>query len=153
MKRSHARSRRGSVLVEMTMALPFLSLLFVGTWQFGRAFWLYSELENAVRAGARYASNRIYSSSTETPTADFVNAVKNTVVYGDAFTNTGTPVVANLTADNVQITISGFAVQNAPEFVRVCIIGNYDLGTFWHVQVNGKPCAEFSYVGIYSGDE
>jgi Flp pilus assembly protein TadG len=150
MTRSFRRSRSGSVLVEMTLALPFLTALFIGAWQYGRAFWIYSELENAVRAGARYGSNRIYRSSSGTPSGDFVNAVTNTVVYGDAFANSGTPVVPGLTAGNVQITMPDFNVKNAPQFVRVCITNNYDLGTFWQINVNSKPCAEFPYVGVYA---
>src|ERR1700693_2592543 len=64
-------SRRGSVIVEFTLSATFLVALFLGVWQFGYAFLIYGELEEAVRAGARYASMRTYDSADATPTSAF----------------------------------------------------------------------------------
>ncbi len=149
MKRRHP-SRGGSVLIELTLMLPFLTLMFLGAWQFGNAFWVLSELENAVRAGARYGSMRLYRSSTSTPSSDYVATVSNTVVYGDAFTSSGTPVVRNLTPANVVITMPGFdASPVGPKLVRVCITG-YNVGFFWSIPLTNKPCAEFPYVSNWA---
>jgi len=46
------RKRSGSVLVEFTLSATFLIAVFLGVWQFGYAFYIYSELEQSVRAGA-----------------------------------------------------------------------------------------------------
>ncbi len=147
--KKRTRKRRGSVLVEMALVVPLLTVLFLGAWQFGNAFWLYSELENGVRAGGRYASNRTYESSTATPTSDWIDGVKSTVVYGDAYIRSGTPIVRNLTPENVTVDILDFAVANKPARVRVCITG-YDVGFFSPIVLANKPCAEFPYVGIFA---
>jgi len=47
-------------MVELTLLLPLLVSLFLGTWQFGYAYYLYGELEQAVRSGGRFASLSTY---------------------------------------------------------------------------------------------
>ena len=67
MRNARRHREGGSVMVEFTISLTFLIPLFLGAWAFGYTFYQYSKLENAVRAGARYASLRTYDSSTSTP--------------------------------------------------------------------------------------
>ena len=62
------RTRRGSALIELTLSLSFLTALFLGVWQYGYGFYVYAELEQSVRDGARYAAARTYDSATSTPT-------------------------------------------------------------------------------------
>jgi hypothetical protein len=100
--------RDGSVLIEFTLLTPLLVALFLGTWQFGYAYFLYDKAEQAVRAGARYASERTYDSDTSTPSAAFVQGVRNVVLYGDPAGGT-TPVVPDLAAANVKVEVSFFA--------------------------------------------
>ena len=78
-----SRPRRGSALIELTLSLSFLTALFLGTWQYGYGFYVYAQLEQAVRDGARYAAARTYDSATTTPTDTYLAAVQNVVVYGD----------------------------------------------------------------------
>src|SRR5690348_2791529 len=94
---------RGSVMVEFTLSMLVLIPLFLGGWAFGYTFFQYSELESAVRAGARYASTLNYDSLSNTPSAAFLTAVQNMTVYGDPNANpaTATPVVSGLTTANV----------------------------------------------------
>ena len=45
----------GQALVEFAFAATLFSMLVFGTTDFGRAIFMYSELQNGVREGARYA--------------------------------------------------------------------------------------------------
>ena len=144
--------------MEFTFLTPLLVLLFLGTWQFGYAYYLYNELEQAVRAGARYASARTYDSGTSTPSAGFIDEVQNVVVYGDPVPAiNATPVVPGLAKTNVTVNASfyanGFASaagQNmmVPTRVAVSITG-FSVGTFGLIPLQGKPRTEFPYVGVF----
>jgi Flp pilus assembly protein TadG len=153
MKRLTRPKTAGSVMVEFSLAVPLLTLLFLGTFQYGYAFFLYSELEKSVRAGARYASVRTYSPPTvaggadpATADPDYVDAVRDTVMYGDVLTKDMT-IVPGLQASQVVVTMPEYNAR--PTRVRVCING-YSVGFFWPVQMNNKPCVEFPYVGNFA---
>lgn len=49
------RSRRGQALVEFALVLPILVLLMLGIFDFGRAVFALSTINNAAREGARLA--------------------------------------------------------------------------------------------------
>ncbi|MBZ5590934.1 MAG: pilus assembly protein [Acidobacteriia bacterium] len=138
---------RGSVLVELTLSATFLVALFLGVWQFGYGFYIYSQLEQAVRDGARYASLRTYNSANSTPTADFTTAVQNVVVYGDpAPANGATPIAPGLTTANVSVTVTFTSVPTA---INVAIT-NYKLPTYYGNQtLSGKPTTSFPFVGVF----
>lgn len=152
MTRRQKNREAGSVLVEFALAVPILTLLFLGTFHFGWAYFLYSELENSVRSGARYASVRTYSPPSVAAGADpnsdpaYVRAVKDTVLYGDIMTKDQT-IVPGLQAEHIVITMPDYAA--GPTRVRVCING-YSVGVFSPVQMTNKPCVEFPYVGNFA---
>lgn len=50
------RRERGQSIVEMALILPFLLLITVGTMELGYYIYTYSELENATRRAAEWAS-------------------------------------------------------------------------------------------------
>jgi hypothetical protein len=55
--RSPNREReRGQSLVEMALTLPILIFVFLALFDFGRLLFLYSEVSNAAREGARWGS-------------------------------------------------------------------------------------------------
>jgi Flp pilus assembly protein TadG len=144
-----ARKRQGgSVIVELSLSLTFLSALFLGTWQYGYTFYIYAELEQAVRAGARYASQLTYDSATATPSAAFQTAVQNVVVYGDPAPASGTaPVVLALTPGNVTVTPT-FS-SSVPTEMTVSITG-YQIPTYFgNATLTGKPTTTFPFVGIF----
>jgi Flp pilus assembly protein TadG len=129
----------------MTIAVPLLVSLFLGSWQFGYAFYLYDELTQAVRAGGRYASVRHYLSTTSTPTTEYTQAVRNMVVYGHP--NGGTvPVVRGLRPENVQVQM--VFELNVPARVTISI-NDYSVGTFWPINLRNKPWAEFPFLGVW----
>jgi Flp pilus assembly protein TadG len=142
------RRRKGSVLVELTLSLTFLAALFLGTWQYGYAFYTYAQLEQAVRDGARYASLITYDSGTSTPSDAFQAAVQNVVVYGDpAPANGATPVAPGLTTNNVSLTVTW--LNGVPTAMTVAITG-YQIPTYFgNATLNGKPTTTFPFVGIF----
>ena len=113
-----ARTKRsnecGATLVEFTIAATvFLTAMFA-VLEFGRALWVHNALTDAARRGARYAI-------LHTP-ADAAS-VKNVVVYGDPAGGTE-PVVQSLSASNVNVAYSNFAVGSGTVSVS---ISNYEL--------------------------
>jgi Flp pilus assembly protein TadG len=135
-------------MVELVLSLSFLTALFLGTWEYGYTFYLYAELEQAVRTGARYASLQPYHSGNSTPTPDYVTAVKNVVVYGNPSPPQGAlPVAANLGAKNVQLSVT--FTNNVPTAVSVYLTG-YSISTYlgtW--PLNNKPLSWFPYAGMF----
>ena len=145
------RRRSGSVVVELALALPVLVALFLGTLQFGYSFYIYDELEQAVRAGARYASLRVYASSTATPDAAFATAVQNVVLYSNPAGGTQ-PAAPGLTRTNVAITMEmrGSGAALTPIFVTVAI-NNYHLPMITSsILLTNKPASRFPYLGVFS---
>jgi Flp pilus assembly protein TadG len=146
MRMTNSRQRSsGSVLVEFTLSATFLIALFLGVWQFGYGFFIYNELEESVRAGARYASLRTYNSADATPTSDFLTAVQNVVVYGDPAGGT-TPVAPGLTTANVSLSVTFTSI---PTEMNVSITG-YKLPTYFGSQtLTGRPTTTFPFVGVF----
>jgi len=139
------RRRTGSVLVEFSLSATFLIALFLGVWQFGYGFFIYNELEESVRAGARYASLGTYNSANGTPAASFLSAVQNVVVYGNPAGGT-TPVAPGLTTANVSLTVTFTSV---PTTMTVAIT-NYAVPTYFGNQtLSGKPTTSFPFVGVF----
>ena len=103
--------------IEFALVLPLLVSLFLGTWQFGYAYYLYGELEQAVRDGGRYASLISYDAADP---SSYQSAVKNAVVYGNPAGGTQ-PIVPGLLPSNVTVTMS-FAGA-IPTAVTVSISG------------------------------
>src|SRR5438552_16144147 len=128
--------RRGNAMLELAFSVSVLVPSFVGTFQFGYTFYVYNNLNSAVRGGARYASMQSYDSGTSTPSTAFSTAVKNVVVYGNA-AGTGTPIAPGLTAGNVQIV----AVMKGaiPTSITVQITGYTIDAIFRTFTFNGKP--------------
>ena len=143
MMRLNNKSRRGNALIEFALAGGLLATLITSGFRFGYGFYAYNVLQGAVAAGARHASLRTYDSSTATPSATFSTAVGNMVVYGHPAGGT-TPVIPGLTPANVQVSV----VMNggAPHQVRVSIV-NYNLNALGDWSLDGKPFAQFRYVG------
>jgi len=138
---------RGGATIEFALSFALLFVVFTGVFQFGYAFYQYNALVSAVRGGARYASLRTYDSPTATPSADFLDAVRNMVVYGDP--NGGSQrLVRGLTPETVTLTVT--LDRNVPYEVTVGIT-NYQIdAVVASMTLNGKPKATFPYVGRYA---
>jgi Flp pilus assembly protein TadG len=68
---------RAAALIEFAVSLPLLVVLVVGIFDFGGAFNLKQELNNAMREGARFAANQPTNDldSTTPPSVDAVRFV------------------------------------------------------------------------------
>ncbi|MBL8237140.1 MAG: pilus assembly protein [Bryobacterales bacterium] len=144
--RERRKRQSGNSLIEFAIAFGFLFPVLAGTFQFGYAFFLYNELQNAVRAGARYASMKTYDSATATPSSAFTASVRNAVVYGNP-AGGDVPVVPSLTAENVAVTVSW---TNGVPGVMTVSIQNYTMNAFLKTFTISRPSASFNYVGVYA---
>lgn len=78
-------AQRGSQLMEMALALPFLLVFMVGLADFGGAYNVKQKLSSAAREGARLGIQKT-SDLTDTPPASVV-AMRNTIA--NHLTNAG----------------------------------------------------------------
>lgn len=94
-----SNAERGNSLIEFAVSLALLAAMFAGIFEIGYSFYTYAALQNAVRAGARYAALQ-----TGDNPAEVAKAVRNMVVYGDpAPEDRARPIVAGLTTDRVEL--------------------------------------------------
>ena len=140
-------------MIEFALGSSVLLAAFCGTLQYGYSFYRYNSLATAVNEGARYASLRPYNTTNTTPSADFLLAVRNMVVYGDPAGGT-TPVAPGLTITNVNLdpsfTNSAGVVLGVPTFVTVSISGYQIFTDVTSSTLTGKPNVTYPYLGIYS---
>ena len=106
--------QRGATLVEFAIGATVLLTAIFAVLEFGRALWTHNALSDAARRGARYAINQRASSpagvkTTGTNVGPSVGAIKNVAVYGDPLGGT-TPMVNDLTPDNVYVTYKDFGL-------------------------------------------
>src|ERR1700682_2155511 len=91
------RRENGTQMVELAIALPMMLILLGGLAEFGRFFYTYTTLTNAVRGGARHACKWEKGASWTVP------EVSKMVVYGDFSDTSNGPILPGLTTANVQI--------------------------------------------------
>jgi len=110
--RGNRNNQRGATLVEFSIAATVFITVIFGTIEFGRALWTHNALTDAARRGARYA---VVHSAADSA------SVKNVVVYGDPAGSAGgkTPILQNLTTDNVQVDYSGFTLDGGTVQVKI----------------------------------
>ncbi len=140
-------TRRGNTLVEFALSFGLLFALLTGVFQFGYAYYVYNTLEGAVRGGARYASVRVYDSSTSTPSAAFLSAVQNMVVYGNP-SGGGPAMAAGLTPQNVTVSVA--MDRNVPVRITVGITGYTINSAIRSFTLTNKPRATFPFMGRFA---
>jgi Flp pilus assembly protein TadG len=151
------RGRRGNALVEFALAATVLVPIFLGTFQFGYAFYVYNLLSTQVRSGARFGSMRKFRCANAASITSYKTAVNNVVRYGNP-SGTGTVIEPGLTADQVSVSIktSGGVDADAthtPSYVEVST-ANYSVDAiFTTFNFNGKPVVRFPYLGVYAPSE
>jgi Flp pilus assembly protein TadG len=65
------RARRGQSMVEFALLMPVIVLMFMAVFDLARAFWVYNDVSNAVREGARYATYDNNTDNIKTATAQY----------------------------------------------------------------------------------
>jgi Flp pilus assembly protein TadG len=131
-------------MIEFGIAAAVIFPIFAGSFQYGYSYYVYNNLQNSVRAAARYAATRTYDSASATPSAAFTTAVKNMAVYGNPLGGTrgATP---NLSTGH--ITVSASFSKGTPSQVTVQVDHYRIDGVFGTVTLNGKPRVTFPYLG------
>lgn len=104
--RRFSKREHGTQMVELAVALPLMLLLFGGLAEFGRFFYTYTTLTNAVRAGARHACKWERNASWTFP------ETANMVVYGDYSDTSNGPILPGLATSNVVVQANGPSVNN-----------------------------------------
>src|ERR1700730_8559521 len=115
--RRFIRREEGIQIVELAIALPVMLMLLGSVAEFGRFFYTYTTLTNAVRAGARHACKWEKNASWTVP------ETSRMVVYGDFSDTSNGPILPGLTTSNVVIQPNGPSV-NSIDSVTVKIV-NY----------------------------
>lgn len=75
-KENATRHRAGQATVEFALCLTVFLMIVFGTVDFGRALFLKSELDNAVREGARYG--KLHPTATSGVQAKVVSSASDT---------------------------------------------------------------------------
>jgi len=143
-----AKDESGLQLVELTIVIPILLMMFAATAEFGRYFYEYTTLAKAARGGARYLSTtQIRLDGSQDTDA------KKIIVYGNA-DGTGSPILPGLDVNNVEIIREG-PIALVPETVTVNIINYehqpiFDLGALvgqdFSMAVDVKPSVKMRYL-------
>lgn len=94
-------NQRGASLVEFSIGATVFLMAMFAVIEFGRVLWTHNALADAARRGARYAAVN--------EQADMAD-VKRVVVFGNPAGGTS-PVVSNLTTDNVDVNYAGFGLD------------------------------------------
>jgi Flp pilus assembly protein TadG len=143
------RDELGVQLLEIAIVIPILLVMFAAVAEFGRYFYEYTTLAKGSRIGARYLASKSVTSST-----NYEAIAKNLIVYGNT-AGTGSPILADLTTDNVTVTYAG-GTTGLPETVTVSITGYehdplFDLGALlnnddFSLAIEVKPSVTFRYL-------
>jgi hypothetical protein len=104
--RRFLKKERGTQILELAIALPVMLILLAAVGEFGRFFYTYSALTNAVRAGARHACKWERNASWTVP------ETSNMVVYGDFSDTSHGPILPGLSTSNVVVQANGPSVNN-----------------------------------------
>lgn len=115
--RRFLKKERGTQILELAIALPAMLMMLGAVGEFGRFFYTYSALDNAVRAGARHACKWERNASWTVP------ETTRMVVYGDFSDTSNGPILPGLTTSNVVVQANGPSVNNI-DSVTVSIV-NY----------------------------
>lgn len=124
--RRFSKDDRGTQILELAIALPVMLMMLASVAEFGRFFYTYTTLTNAVRGGARHACKWEKNASWTVP------ETARMVVYGDFSDTSNGPILPGLSTANVAIDANGPSLNNI-DSVTVRITGyNYqplfDLG-------------------------
>ncbi|MEH6626063.1 MAG: TadE/TadG family type IV pilus assembly protein [Motiliproteus sp.] len=121
--------QRGMAVVEMTLVLPLLLLLFWGVSEVGRMLYLYNTLTQVQRDGARYLSSKAFFGQGEgaiilidETSGENGDLTKNLIVYGNTL-GTGTPLLKGFSTADVTLSIAN------PTHIQVDVV--YTFTPLW----------------------
>jgi hypothetical protein len=135
-RKSTASTRResGSALIEFAGSLILLSTLLTGIFQIGYTLYIYENLVQDVRAGARYAA---LSAPKTASSPKFTKSVQNMVVFGDPQPDgNAKPITPGLAPDQVEFLLE-------PPLATVSLRGFKIDAVFHKISLDGRPTASF----------
>jgi Flp pilus assembly protein TadG len=135
---TRARLQRGTALIELALALPFLLVMTFVITEFGRAIYHYDTLTKSVRDAARYLS-------MQTPNTH-VSQAQNLVVYGTTATGT-TPLVPGLTTSMVSASWPAATGANPPIYTVTVTVSGYTF-TSMFLTAFGLPFGTVNFSNI-----
>lgn len=94
------KRERGHALTEMALTLPILLMVIMGIMDFGRAFFIYSQVSNAAREGARWGSVRGVVTQGELEQFQDCDAIRQAVIDKFGLTLDIQPEDINIEYDN-----------------------------------------------------
>jgi Flp pilus assembly protein TadG len=113
-RRLRSSARRGAIIVEFALVVPFISLIVFGVIDFSRAYGQVNALNSSLREAARFLSH-----SKVLEDVDYTTAGKNRVqMYATQYGFSG----LDLSKISVTLTVGGDGVTT--EFVTVAATGH-----------------------------
>lgn len=111
LSRRFRRSETGAAMVEMTLLLPFLIVLMLGIFEFGRFLYQYQQVVNGVRDAARWAAR------VDDPYNDpDLTRARNLATRGDIDGAAGTERVSGWLPG--QVTVTETVIDNSANTYR-----------------------------------
>lgn len=106
-KSNRHKNKRGAAMVEFALVLPLFILLVFGIIEFGRAFYTWSLMSEAVREGARAGVVETNDTAATATAGQVANAFLAAVGINGAMVNTAiVPLTADVDAVDVQATLA-----------------------------------------------
>jgi len=116
------RFRRGFVsgqsVAEFGLALPVFFVLVFGIMDFGRMFFIQENVQQAVEAGARYASTGNHQSGTDPSTGQAYTRVKSISDYIQTQAATSITMGATLGAVQISSVAGGAGSAGGPQDIE-----------------------------------
>jgi Flp pilus assembly protein TadG len=119
-----ARSKRGTALVELAIAIPVLCLLTLGLLEYGWVFLKVSQINQAARQGVRTA---VRPDATEQNVIDAVQVMMTqggikTTDYTMTHTNIGVavgqPITVHISVNYNKLTLTGSSMLPLPDKIQ-----------------------------------
>ena len=105
MRKRTYNSERGIATIEFAVMSAFFLMMIVAVVAGGHFFWTHNAMVESTRRGARYAATQCRPGSVGCDSSNTIENIQNMVLYGSTTAGTS-PLVANLTRDNIVINYS-----------------------------------------------
>jgi Flp pilus assembly protein TadG len=115
---SKRRSRIGQSAVEFALVVPLFLLLVFGVMDFGRLFFVQENVQEAVDAGARYASTGNHQSGTNPLTGQPYTRVTSIDDYIQQMAAVSTAMGATISSIQISSVLGGAGSAGGPQDIE-----------------------------------
>lgn len=103
------RNERGTAMVEMAIVLPIIILFFLGMIDFGRAIFLYNNLTNAAREGARFGASQVQYAPAAPPAGPIQDTTRARIRdFSGQAVPAGATITATPTTSAITVSITNY---------------------------------------------